>query len=54
MGIFEGNLEEGELEIGQAASLLKGKEIQSVEMVMHELIEEYTQAQRQLKTLFDN
>ena len=41
LGIFEGNLEEGELEIGQAASLLKGKGIQTVAEVMKELTEGY-------------
>lgn len=40
-GIFEGDLEEGELEIGQAASLLKGKGIQTVAEVMKELTGEY-------------
>lgn len=39
-GIFEGNLEEGELEIGQIASLCN--ELQSVEEVMNELISAYT------------
>ena len=43
LGIFEGNLEEGELEIGQAASLLKGKGIQTVAEVMKELAEAYGQ-----------
>lgn len=43
LGIFEGNLDEGELEIGQAASLLKGKGIQTVAEVMQELIESYEQ-----------
>jgi enoyl-[acyl-carrier protein] reductase II len=38
-GIFEGNLEEGELEIGQAASLFH--ELQTVDEVIKELIEEY-------------
>jgi enoyl-[acyl-carrier protein] reductase II len=38
-GIFEGNLEEGELEIGQVASLFH--ELQTVDEVMEELIEEY-------------
>jgi enoyl-[acyl-carrier protein] reductase II len=38
-GIFEGNLEEGELEIGQVASLFH--ELQSVDEVIKELIEEY-------------
>lgn len=40
-GIFEGDLEEGELEIGQAAALLQGRSIQPVAEVMAELIEEY-------------
>ena len=40
-GIFEGDLEEGELEIGQVASLLKGKGIQTVAEVMKELTGEY-------------
>lgn len=40
-GIFEGDLEEGELEIGQVSSLLHGKGIQSVAAVMQELVEEY-------------
>ncbi len=38
-GIFEGNLEEGELEIGQIASLFC--EEQSVEEVMRELISDF-------------
>lgn len=41
LGIFEGNLDDGELEIGQASSLLKGKGIQTVEEVMKELQDEY-------------
>lgn len=41
LGIFEGNLEEGELELGQVSSLLRGKDIQSVAAVMKELMEEY-------------
>lgn len=40
-GIFEGDLEEGELEIGQIASLLKGKGIQTVAEVMDELVQAY-------------
>ena len=43
-GIFEGDLEEGELEIGQAASLLQGKGIQTVAQVMQELIDGYHSA----------
>lgn len=38
-GIFEGNLEEGELEIGQIAALIDN--ISSVEEVMEEIIKEY-------------
>ncbi len=41
LGIFEGELEEGELEIGQAASQLRGKGIQTVAQVMRELIDDY-------------
>lgn len=43
-GIFEGDLEEGELEIGQVASLLHGKGVQSVATVIQELVEEYARA----------
>jgi enoyl-[acyl-carrier protein] reductase II len=38
-GIFEGNLQEGELEIGQVAALFR--ELQTVEEVMNNLIEGY-------------
>lgn len=41
-GIFEGNWEEGELEIGQVASLFRT--CQSVDEIMRELIEGYEQA----------
>ena len=47
-GIFQGDLEEGELEIGQAASLLRGKGIQSVAEVMAELTSEYRSARAAL------
>lgn len=40
-GIFEGNLEEGELEIGQIASLFRSQ--QTVSAVMKELIDEFNQ-----------
>jgi enoyl-[acyl-carrier protein] reductase II len=43
-GIFEGDLDEGELEIGQVASSLQGKGIQKVAEVMKELEDEYHQA----------
>lgn len=48
-GIFEGDLEEGELEIGQVSSLLYGKGIQSVAAVVQELVEEYTRAWDRLR-----
>ena len=38
-GIFEGDLEEGELEIGQVASLFR--ETQTVAEVMKEIIEDF-------------
>ena len=47
-GIFEGDVDNGELEIGQATSLLKGREIESVEVVMERFIYEYYSARRQL------
>lgn len=48
-GIFEGNLEEGELEIGQAVALLD--QLQSVEEVMQDLISDYNQARLRLQNL---
>lgn len=43
-GIFEGDLEEGELEIGQIATLFRQQ--QSVSEVMKELIEEYERGKK--------
>lgn len=48
-GIFEGNLEEGELEIGQIASLFR--EEQSVEEVMQELISDFNAGIEQMGKL---
>jgi enoyl-[acyl-carrier protein] reductase II len=48
-GIFQGDLEQGELEIGQAASILQGKEIQTVNEVFTELLREYQEAVSWLK-----
>lgn len=45
-GIFEGDLEEGELEIGQIASLFR--EQQSVAEVMKELLEEYERTRERM------
>lgn len=49
-GIFEGDLEEGELEIGQIASLLRRQ--QSVDEVMKELIEDYARVTQKIATWF--
>jgi enoyl-[acyl-carrier protein] reductase II len=47
-GIFDGDVENGELEIGQAASLLKGREIEPVDVVMQRFVREYYTARKQL------
>jgi enoyl-[acyl-carrier protein] reductase II len=47
-GIFDGDVENGELEIGQIASLLKGREIEPVEIVIERFVEEYYSYRRQL------
>jgi enoyl-[acyl-carrier protein] reductase II len=44
VGIFDGDIENGELEIGQVASLLKGNDIEPVSTVMQRLVLEYEQA----------
>ena len=44
VGIFDGDIENGELEIGQVASLLKGNDIEPVATVMQRLVLEYEQA----------
>ena len=48
-GIFYGDLEEGELEIGQVSALLYGKQIETVAEVMQELTEGYRRAWDALK-----
>jgi len=48
-GIFEGNLENGELEIGQVASLIQT--IEPVEAIMKSLIAEYNQCLDNLRRL---
>jgi enoyl-[acyl-carrier protein] reductase II len=45
-GIFEGDMVEGELEIGQVASSIK--QLQTVEEVMAQLIEEYHNTQKRI------
>ena len=47
-GIFEGDLDEGELEIGQIASLLRGRGIQPVAEVMEELVQAYKKGREAL------
>ena len=47
-GIFEGDIENGELEIGQVTSLLKGREIEPVSIVMERFVEEYYSSRSQL------
>lgn len=49
-GIFGGDLEEGELEIGQASALLNEKGVQTVDEVMNELLESYYRACEKLVT----
>ena len=49
MGMFEGNLDEGELEIGQASSLIH--EVKSVEAVFEEILTEFEQVRNQMYTL---
>lgn len=48
-GIFEGDLEHGELEIGQIASTIK--EVKPVAQIMHELITEFHTTQSRIATL---
>ena len=48
-GIFEGDIVNGELEIGQVASLFKGRGIESVETVMKELVDEYFATRNQFQ-----
>ena len=45
-GIFEGDLDTGELEIGQVASLLQGRSQQTVAEVFMELLAEYSAAKQ--------
>ena len=47
-GIFEGDLDTGELEIGQVASLLQGRDQQTVAEVFAELLSEYATAKHVL------
>lgn len=46
LGMFEGNAEEGELEIGQVAALIH--DIQPAADILHQIMDEFRQARRQL------
>ena len=48
-GIFEGDLENGELDIGQIASTIK--EVKPVAQIMHELITDFHTTQSKIQTL---
>jgi len=48
LGMFEGDLEKGELEIGQVASIIN--EVLPVETIMANLVQEYQQAKERLNT----
>lgn len=48
LGMFEGDLEEGELEIGQVSALLK--EIKPVKKIVEEIVQEYDVAKKSLLT----
>lgn len=48
-GIFEGDLENGELEIGQIASTIK--EVKPVAQIMHDLITDFHTTQSKIQTL---
>ena len=49
-GIFEGDLDEGELEIGKVVSLLRGTPIATVDEVMADLIQGYRKAAERMAT----
>lgn len=46
LGIFEGNIQDGELEIGQVTSMIRS--IDSVQTIFDQLINEYNQAKGRL------
>ncbi|MFY9153374.1 MAG: nitronate monooxygenase, partial [Prolixibacteraceae bacterium] len=47
-GMFEGNLAEGELEIGQVASIIN--EVLPVKTIMENLLQEYTEAKKRMNS----
>lgn len=48
VGIFEGDTENGEVEIGQVSGVIKGRDIEPVATVMHRFINEYNDARNRL------
>ena len=48
VGIFDGDVENGELEIGQTTGVLKGRQIEPVEVVMNRFVREYYTYRKQL------
>jgi enoyl-[acyl-carrier protein] reductase II len=48
LGIFEGDIEKGELEIGQVTGLLQGISIQKAGDVVKQLVDEYKTAQQHI------
>ena len=48
-GMFEGDMVEGELEIGQVAALIR--EIKSAKAIIDEIVAEYNQAKATLKNI---
>jgi enoyl-[acyl-carrier protein] reductase II len=48
-GMFEGDLDEGELEIGQISAAIR--EIKSAKDIIAEIIEEYNEAKKELQNL---
>ena len=51
LGMFDGDIDNGELEIGQVASLFKGRAMQTVAEAMREMLDEYAAARQRLLTL---
>ncbi len=49
-GMFEGDLNEGELEVGQVSSMIR--ELKPASNIVHELMAEFNEAIQRLKSLF--
>jgi len=47
-GIFEGDVEHGELELGQISGFLQGREIEPVSVIMSRLVAEYDAAKKKI------